>query len=206
MVVDGAVLYSEFIDNLPESGGTWEPDLTRFPNGLRAISDHALAKGVKTLVWFEPERVRRGTWLYENRAHWLLGCDDEARTREDGGSRGLGVEHAARAEEDVVAGLEAGADDYVTKPFKFAVLLARIRAQGYRVTAQGIGHREDAVRLAPGLQQFRGAPGNPRFRREQTPVFQPSPRSSAQKHNLCSNTITGSLPGRRFEDIPKRNF
>jgi len=29
---------------------------------------------------------------------------------------------------DVVKGLDAGADDYVTKPFSFAVLLARIRA------------------------------------------------------------------------------
>jgi len=30
---------------------------------------------------------------------------------------------------DTILGLEAGANDYVTKPFKFAVLLARIRAQ-----------------------------------------------------------------------------
>jgi DNA-binding response OmpR family regulator len=33
------------------------------------------------------------------------------------------------ADSDVVLGLDAGANDYVTKPFKFAVLLARIRAQ-----------------------------------------------------------------------------
>ena len=30
---------------------------------------------------------------------------------------------------DAILGLEAGANDYVTKPFRFAVLLARIRAQ-----------------------------------------------------------------------------
>lgn len=53
--------------------GTWEPDLKRFPNGLRAISDHARAKGVKTLVWFEPERVAGGTWLSEKHPEWLLG-------------------------------------------------------------------------------------------------------------------------------------
>ena len=33
------------------------------------------------------------------------------------------------SEADVILGLDAGANDYVTKPFKFAVLLARIRAQ-----------------------------------------------------------------------------
>ena len=36
---------------------------------------------------------------------------------------------AAVTDEDTVQGLEAGANDYVTKPYKFAVLLARIRAQ-----------------------------------------------------------------------------
>ena len=33
------------------------------------------------------------------------------------------------ADADAVLGLESGANDYVTKPFRFAVLLARIRAQ-----------------------------------------------------------------------------
>ncbi len=36
---------------------------------------------------------------------------------------------AQTSDADVVTGLEAGANDYVAKPFKFAVLLARIRAQ-----------------------------------------------------------------------------
>jgi len=55
--------------------GTWEPDSKRYPNGLRAVSDHAHAKGVKLLVWFEPERVTPGTWLYQNHPEWLLGPD-----------------------------------------------------------------------------------------------------------------------------------
>ena len=36
---------------------------------------------------------------------------------------------AQESDDDMVEGLEAGANDYVVKPFKFAVLLARIRAQ-----------------------------------------------------------------------------
>src|SRR5262245_53060528 len=34
--------------------------------------------------------------------------------------------------EDVIAGLDAGADDYLTKPFSFRVLLARLRALSRR--------------------------------------------------------------------------
>ena len=36
---------------------------------------------------------------------------------------------AQSSDADIVNGLESGANDYVAKPFKFAVLLARIRAQ-----------------------------------------------------------------------------
>ncbi len=36
---------------------------------------------------------------------------------------------AAAAEADTITGLEAGANDYVTKPFRLGVLLARLRAQ-----------------------------------------------------------------------------
>jgi alpha-galactosidase len=55
--------------------GTWEVDRRRFPHGLRAVTDYAHARGVNALLWFEPERVTPGTWLYENRKEWLLGSD-----------------------------------------------------------------------------------------------------------------------------------
>ncbi|MEN6338101.1 MAG: alpha-galactosidase, partial [Phycisphaerales bacterium] len=53
--------------------GTWEVDPARFPRGLRAVSDYAHSKGLKILVWFEPERVAAGTWLAENHPEWILG-------------------------------------------------------------------------------------------------------------------------------------
>lgn len=59
--------------------GTWEVDTGRFPRGLRAISDHSRAKGVKTIVWFEPERVTPGTFLYTNNPSWLLGKDGQQK-------------------------------------------------------------------------------------------------------------------------------
>ncbi len=59
--------------------GTWEVDTNRFPGGLRPITDHAHAKGVKIIVWFEPERVTPGTWLYEKHPEWLLGKDGQQK-------------------------------------------------------------------------------------------------------------------------------
>ena len=55
--------------------GTWEVDRRphRFPNGLRAISDHARQRGVQTIVWFEPERVAGGTRLAAEHPEWVLG-------------------------------------------------------------------------------------------------------------------------------------
>jgi DNA-binding response OmpR family regulator len=47
---------------------------------------------------------------------------------------------AADSEGDTVMGLDAGADDYVTKPFRLTVLLARLRAH-----LRQSEHRDDAV-------------------------------------------------------------
>jgi alpha-galactosidase len=59
--------------------GTWEVDTRRFPRGLRAISDVAHQKGMKTIVWFEPERVTKGTWLWDHHPEWLIGQDPGVR-------------------------------------------------------------------------------------------------------------------------------
>jgi DNA-binding response OmpR family regulator len=58
---------------------------------------------------------------------------------------------AAAGEDDTVLGLEAGANDYVTKPYKFAILLARIRAQ-----LRSHEHSEGAV-FRLGTYEFRPA-------------------------------------------------
>ena len=88
--------------------GTWEPDPVRFPGGLRVVSDHARARGIRTLVWFEPERVAPGTWLYENRPAWLLGEEGKQKLLD------LGNEQARRWLTDHVDRLlaEQGIDLY----------------------------------------------------------------------------------------------
>ena len=46
---------------------------------------------------------------------------------------------ARDAIEDKITGLDAGADDYLTKPFEFAELLARVRALARRESGQRSG-------------------------------------------------------------------
>jgi DNA-binding response OmpR family regulator len=73
------------------------------------------------------------------------------RLREDGVTTPVIMLTAAVSDEDTVTGLDAGANDYVTKPYKFAVLLARIRAQ-----LRDYEHSEGAI-FRLGAYEFRPA-------------------------------------------------
>ena len=55
--------------------------------------------------------------------------------------------------EDRVAGLDGGADDYLTKPFAFAELLARLRALARRGAVERPTSSRWALRLDPGTRQ-----------------------------------------------------
>ena len=52
--------------------GTWKADKERFPNGLKPISKAAHDIGAKLMVWFEPERVYKGSDFYNNYPQWLI--------------------------------------------------------------------------------------------------------------------------------------
>ncbi|MCB4823385.1 response regulator transcription factor [Roseicella aerolata] len=77
------------------------------------------------------------------------GRDFCARLRREGRKLPIIMLTGADAETDVVRGLEAGANDYVAKPFRLSELLARLRAQ-LRV----FDNSEDAV-FTIGHYQFR---------------------------------------------------
>jgi alpha-galactosidase len=61
-----------------ENNGRWQEPLAlrvnrkRFPRGLRAITDHARARGLKSIVWFEPERIMPSNELFRTYPDWLL--------------------------------------------------------------------------------------------------------------------------------------
>lgn len=65
--------------------GTWEPDGERFPRGLRPVADRAAAGGARLLLWFEPERVVRGSRIETEHPAWLL--SPRASGAEAGGPR-----------------------------------------------------------------------------------------------------------------------
>ena len=57
----------------PQDGHVGSRSASGFPRACAPISDYAHAKGMKIIVWFEPERVTAGTWLAENHPEWVLG-------------------------------------------------------------------------------------------------------------------------------------
>lgn len=73
------------------------------------------------------------------------------RMRDEGVVAPIIMLTAQSSDADTIKGLDAGADDYVPKPFKFAVLLARIRAQ-----LRSHEHSENAV-FHLGPYEFRPA-------------------------------------------------
>ena len=74
----------------------------------------------------------------------LLGPSGCARLRQDGNAVPILMLTAREEENDKVQGLEAGADDYITKPFSMRELMARVKANIRRRTI-------DAAQAAPPL-------------------------------------------------------
>jgi alpha-galactosidase len=56
----------------PEGTGTWEPDLGKYPNGLKPVGDAAKAAGLGYLLWFEPERVHPGTRIDKEHPEFVM--------------------------------------------------------------------------------------------------------------------------------------
>lgn len=52
--------------------GNWTVDKERFPQGLKPVADEIHKVGAKFMVWFEPERVIRGTQWAKEHPEWML--------------------------------------------------------------------------------------------------------------------------------------
>ena len=89
----------------------------------------------------------------------MSGFEIARRLRSQRNSTPILMLTARDATADVVQGLDLGADDYLTKPFSFEVLLARVRAAGRRgPIAQPVQLEADGLILNPGTREvWRGA-------------------------------------------------
>jgi len=62
----------EGVGNWASDVGNWFPKKRAFPRGLKPVAEEAKKHGMGFVLWFEPERVYPGTWLYDNHPGWLL--------------------------------------------------------------------------------------------------------------------------------------
>jgi DNA-binding response OmpR family regulator len=118
-----------------------------------SLAEQLAADGSYTVVEADScaeGRVRAGEGLYEFVVLDIGLPDGDGRDlcrefRDMGVSCPIILLTAAESDADTVQGLEAGANDYVTKPFRFAVLMARVHAH-----LRSHGHSEDAqYRIGP---------------------------------------------------------
>ena len=128
---------------------------------LLAEDDKRLGKLIQYMLeqnGIQVEWVTNGSDIYEYAMYtdydilildWMMpgenGVDACKRLRNDGYQRAILMLTARDSVEDRVKGLDAGADDYLVKPFEFAELLARLRALGRRSTiiktVRGVGYK-----------------------------------------------------------------
>jgi len=67
-----------FIGGWPLGAGNWTPDPEKYPNGMGPVAAAAKAEGMIYGLWFEPERVVRGTPVHVEHPEWCLGNGNEA--------------------------------------------------------------------------------------------------------------------------------
>ena len=117
---------------------------------LLAEDDSRLGKLIEYMLQqnkFNVEWITNGADIFEYAMYseydilvldWMMpnvsGIDACRQLREAGDERAIIMLTARDTVEDRVMGLDAGADDYLVKPFEFDELLARLRALGRRST------------------------------------------------------------------------
>ena len=68
-------------DNNWPTTGNWYPNPENWPNGMGAVGDKCAKEDIDFLVWFEPERVRPGTKLWQEHPEYLLFFKGDAEDR-----------------------------------------------------------------------------------------------------------------------------
>ena len=67
-----------FTGGWPSGAGNWDPD-PKFPRGLKPVGDAAHKRGLKFILWFEPQRVSPGTLIAMQHPEWVLHLPDDVK-------------------------------------------------------------------------------------------------------------------------------
>ena len=62
-----------FVGGWPNGAGNWVPNPKDFPHGLGPVGDAIHRAGMKFLLWFEIERVSRGSRIAREHPEWVIG-------------------------------------------------------------------------------------------------------------------------------------
>lgn len=62
-----------FVGGFPNGVGNWYPKPDAFPNGLKPLGDACHRYGMKFILWFEPERVAKGTQIAQEHPDFVFG-------------------------------------------------------------------------------------------------------------------------------------
>ncbi len=70
----------EYNEGWHDAVGTWVPDKNRYPGGIIELSDYGKERGCGLVLWYEPERVRVNSEIYNShieKDQWLLDIGDD---------------------------------------------------------------------------------------------------------------------------------
>jgi len=62
-----------FPGGFPNGVGTWSADPAKFPRGLKPVADAIHAQKQRFILWFEPERVAKGSEIAREHPEWVFG-------------------------------------------------------------------------------------------------------------------------------------
>lgn len=63
--------------------GNWYPHPENFPRGLKPIGEKCLENSIEFLLWFEPERIQKGTRFDLEHPEWLLHVTKDGKEDDD---------------------------------------------------------------------------------------------------------------------------
>jgi alpha-galactosidase len=112
-----------FVGGWPNGAGTWEPKPENFPRGLAPVGEAVHKAGMKFLLWFEIERVARGSEIAREHPEWVIGPITEY-----GGLFNWGIAEARRWMTDRVSDqLRKGKVDIFRMDFNMEPLMYWLR-------------------------------------------------------------------------------